>query len=304
MRIVMSGSTGLVGSALVPALSGAGHEVTRLVRPGRRGGAPGIAWDPAAGLMDGSGLEGHDAVVHLAGENIASGRWTAARKERIRASRVQGTALLARTLAGLAQPPATLVCASAIGYYGDRGDEVLTEESPPGDDFLARVCQEWEAAAAPARERGIRVVHLRFGVILSRSGGALARMLPPFRLGLGGRLGSGTQWMSWIALADVVRLVQAVLGDDRLSGPVNAVAPGAVTNAVFTRALGRALSRPTLLPVPAFALKLLLGEMAEALLLSSTRVRPAQLEGAGFPFVAPAIGPALEQALAPPGEQT
>jgi uncharacterized protein (TIGR01777 family) len=295
----MSGSTGLVGAALVPALAAAGHAVTRMVRPatGARAGDS-VTWDPGAGTLDSGRLAGHEAVIHLAGENIAAGRWTAARKERIRASRVAGTRLLATALAKLPTPPAVLISASAIGYYGHRGAEVLTETSAPGADFLARVCQDWEAAAEPARERRIRVVHLRFGVILSRTGGALARMLTPFRLGLGGRLGSGRQWMSWIALDDVVAVIRMALADSTLSGPVNVVAPQAVTNREFTLALGRCLSRPTLFPVPAMALRLLLGEMADALLLASTRVEPAVLAARGHTFHAAKIDDALAQALA------
>jgi hypothetical protein len=237
-------------------------------------------------------------VVHLAGENIASGRWNAARKARIRDSRVEGTALLARTLAELENPPSVLVCASAIGYYGDRGDEVLTEDSIPADDFLGTVCREWEAASAPAAEAGIRVVSLRFGVILARSGGALAKMLTPFKMGAGGKVGSGQQFMSWISLDDAVRTIDHAIATSDLSGPVNAVSPNPVTNAEFTRALGGELRRPTVLPMPAFAARLAFGEMADALLLASARVQPKRLVESGFEFRHPEIAPALRAVLA------
>jgi uncharacterized protein (TIGR01777 family) len=236
--------------------------------------------------------------VHLAGENIASGRWTAARRAAIRESRVTGTRLLAEGIGRLSRPPATLVCASAVGYYGDRGDERLTESSGAGRGFLAEVCQAWEAAAAPAAAAGVRVAHLRFGVILAASGGALARMLLPFRLGVGGRLGSGRQWMSWITLEDAVHVVRHVLERDACRGPVNAVAPHPVRNADFTRELAGALRRPALLPTPALALRIVLGDMARELLLASQRVEPAVLAGTGYRFRHPQIGPALRSVLA------
>jgi uncharacterized protein (TIGR01777 family) len=239
-----------------------------------------------------------DAVVHLAGESIAAGRWTAAVKERIRRSRVDGTRLLAETLARLERRPRVLVSASAVGYYGDRGDEPLTEESPPGVGFLADVARAWEAAADPARAVGIRVVHPRLGLVLAREGGALPRMALPFRLGLGGVIGSGRQYWSWIALPDAVRVIERALADATLAGPVNAVAPAPATNREFTRALGRVLGRPTLLPFPALGVRLLMGEMGRALLLGSARVLPRRLERAGFRFEHPELEGALRGALA------
>lgn len=296
MNILVSGSTGLIGSALVPALGAAGHRVRRLVR-GPSGGAGGdVRWDPEAGVLDAGGLEGCDAVVHLAGENIA-GRWTAAKKRRIRDSRVKGTGLLAQALARLGRPPRVLVCASAIGYYGDRGAEAMREDSPRGKGFLAEVCAEWEAAAAPAAQKGIRVVNLRFGVVLSPRGGALAKMLLPFRLGLGGTVGRGNQWMSWIAIDDAVGAILHALQSEALRGPANAVAPNPVTNRDFTRALGRAVRRPTIFPMPAFAARLAFGEMAEELLLASTRVEPVKLLATRYAFRHPEVEGALRHLL-------
>ena len=296
MKILVSGSTGLVGSALVPFLSTGGHEVIRLVRGRPQPGEAAVPWDPQAGTIEAAGLEGLDAVVHLAGENVA-GRWTAAKKARIRSSRVAGTRLLAEALAGLKRPPRTLVCASAIGYYGDRGDEVLREETPSGAGFLAEVCREWEAAARPAAEKGLRVVHLRIGVVLSPAGGALARMLTPFKLGLGGRIGAGSQFMSWIAIDDLTGAVHHALTTESLRGPVNAVAPRPVTNREFTKTLGRVLGRPTLFPMPAFAARLAFGEMADELLLASARVEPAKLVTSGYRFRAPELEGALRRLL-------
>ena len=297
MLVAVSGSTGLVGSEVVASLSAAGHEVVRLVRRVPSLGEKAVRWDPAKGEVDAAGLEGLDAVVHLAGENIASGRWNAARKAAIRGSRVNGTRLLCDALAGLARPPKTLVCASAIGYYGDRGADVLTEESSPGAGFLAEVCREWEAASEPAARKGIRVVALRIGVVLSPNGGALSRMLPPFRAGLGGVIGNGRQYVSWVALDDLVGIVLHALQSGELRGPVNAVAPVPVTNRELTEALGKVLSRPTLFPVPAFALRLAVGEMADALLLSSARVVPSRLEATGYPFRFPELPAALRHML-------
>ncbi len=298
MNILVSGSTGLIGSALVPALTAGGHRVVRLVRSQPTSGEATVAWDPAAGTIEADKLEGLDAVVHLAGESIAAGRWNEERKQRIRDSRVKGTRLLAETLARLQAKPKVLACASAIGYYGNRGDELLHESSTPGTSFLCEVCKEWEAACHPARQAGIRVVNLRFGVVLSRRGGALAQMLTPFKCGVGGKLGSGRQYMSWIALDDVVGIIQYVLTNDSLHGPVNTVAPGAVTNREFTRTLGRVLWRPTIFPMPAFAARLLFGEMADELLLASTRVQPARLLSAGYPFRFPELEGALRHVLA------
>lgn len=284
MKILVSGSHGLVGRSLTASLLIDGHEVVRLIRRGRNYGEPQIEWHPDQGLVDSSHLEGFDAVVHLAGESIASGRWTEEKKRRIRNSRVQGTQLLAEALAKLNHPPAAFLSASAIGYYGNRGDEILTEESEPGDDFLASVCIQWEQATGAAAEKGIRVVKMRFGIVLSKDGGALAQLLPPFRMGVGGRVGGGKQWMSWIALDDVIAAIKFLLERESLHGPVNFVAPNPVTNKEFTKTLGEVLSRPTLFPVPAFGARLAFGEMADALLLSSQRVRPVVLESSGYVF--------------------
>lgn len=257
-----------------------------------------IAWDPATGRLDPADLEGLDAVVHLAGENIGV-RWTAARKRQIRESRTLGTTLLSETLARLRQPPAVLVSMSAVGIYGDRGDEILTESSIPGsrEDFLVQVGTAWEAAAGPAAAAGIRVVHPRLGTVLDRHGGALARMLLPFRLGVGGRLGHGRQWMSWIALDDAIAALASVLTTETIRGPINLTAPAPVTNREFTAALGRVLTRPTVMPVPAAALRLMFGEMAQAILLGSTRAVPARLAALDFPFRYPELETALRRAL-------
>jgi uncharacterized protein (TIGR01777 family) len=296
MHVVVSGSRGLVGSALVPFLTTGGHRVTRLVR-GIAAGPDETAWDPARGLIDASRLDGVDAVVHLAGENIAAGRWTPARKAEIRRSRVVGTRNLCEVLARLPHPPKVLVSASAIGLYGDRGAEILTEESAAGTGFLAEVCREWEAAAEPAARVGIRVVNLRFGMVLSPTGGALKKMLLPFKLGMGGRIGSGEQFTSWIALDDVIGAIHHVLCEESVRGAVNAVAPDPVTNGEFTRTLARVLRRPTLLPVPAFAARLAFGEMADALLLAGARVMPARLQASGYRFRFPDLESALRHLL-------
>lgn len=299
MKILVSGSTGLIGSALIPALARQGHAVTRLARPGTTPGAEQaqIRWDPEAGSIDRARLEGTEAVVHLAGDPIAAGRWTPAKKARIRDSRVQGTRLLAETLAALERPPHLLACASAIGIYGNRGEEILREESPPGAGFLAEVGRQWEEAAEPARRRGIRVVHLRFGVVLSPRGGALAMMLPPFRMGLGGRLGSGRQFMSWAAIGDVVGAIEHLLSKENIRGPVNVVAPHPVTNAEFTKTLGKVLGRPVLFPIPAWAARLAFGELADEALLASARVEPARLLNSGYSFQYPDLEGALRHLL-------
>ncbi|HYN01302.1 MAG TPA: TIGR01777 family oxidoreductase [Vicinamibacteria bacterium] len=299
MKVVVTGASGLLGSALVPFLTAGGHEVVRLVRRAPRSKDE-ARWDPEAGEIDAAALEGTDAVVHLAGENIAGGRWTEARKALLRSSRVGPTELLARALAGLTKKPKVLVSASAIGYYGNRGDAWVTEKDAPAADFLGRLSVEWEAAAEPARKAGIRVVHPRFGIVLSPAGGALGKMLLPFKAGLGGVVGPGTQYMSWIALDDVLGVVHHLLDRADLEGPVNAAAPEPVTNAVFTKTLGRVLGRPTVASVPAFALRLALGEMADAALLSSTRVRPERLQASGYRFRFPDLEGALRHVLGKP----
>lgn len=295
MKILISGSHGLVGSALIKLLTTEGHEIVRLVRH-----APGpseIEWRPNQGVINAEQLEGFDAVVHLAGESIASGRWSRAKKQAILDSRVKGTTLLSQSLAQLSQPPAVFVSASAIGYYGNRGDEELTEESGPGNNFVAHVCKEWEKSTTPAIEKGIRTVHARIGIVLDTNGGALAQMLTPFRLGIGGRFGDGKQWMSWIALDDVVGALRLMLYDNFINGPVNFVGPFPVTNAEFTKTLGRVLSRPTIFPVPAFAARLGLGEMADELLLSGQKVIPVVLQSRGFAFQLPRLEIALRKIL-------
>ena len=297
MNVLVTGSSGLVGSALVTQLESDGHAVTRLVRSRRGGGEARVLWDPEAGTIDSASLEGLDAVVHLAGESIAAGRWTAARKARILESRVKGTRLLADALAGLQERPKVLISASAVGYYGDRGEESLREESASGSGFLAEVCRQWEAAAAPAAQGGIRVVHPRFAMILSTAGGALQRLLLPFRLGLGGRLGSGRQFMSWVALDDAVGAICHALTHDDLQGPVNTASPTPLRNREFTRTLGHVLRRPTVFPLPAFAARLAFGQMADELLLTSQRVVPAKLLASGYQFGFPDLESALRHVL-------
>lgn len=297
MNVLVSGSTGLVGSAVVDALTAAGDRVTRLVRTEVAPGTAAIAWDPASRRLPAPALEGLDAVVHLAGENIAKGRWNAAKKTAIRDSRVQGTRVLCEALAQLVDAPKVLVSASAIGYYGSRGDQVMREDSRPGTDFLAEVCRDWEAATQPAATRGIRVVHLRIGVVLAREGGALHKMLTPFKLGAGGVMGPGTQYVSWVALDDVVGIVMHALSNASLAGPVNAVAPHPVSNHEWTKTLGRVLKRPTKAWMPTPVVKVLFGEMGEALLLSSTRVEPARLQASGYTFCHPELEGALRHIL-------
>jgi uncharacterized protein (TIGR01777 family) len=289
VKIAVTGASGLVGSALVPALEGAGHEIVRLVRRAPSGPDE-LAWDPAAGTIDAAGLEGVDVAVHLAGETIGQ-RWTSSARERILSSRVDGTALIARTLADLEPRPSALVHASAVGLY-PTGDATLTEESPSGTGFHSDVVVAWEHAAEPAREAGIRTVALRQAPIVARDGGFVARMLLPFRLGLGGRIGSGRQWWSWVALADVVRAYLFVLDSD-VSGALNVAAPGVVTSAEFVDALGHALHRPTVLPLPAFAVRAAFGEMGEEMLLGSRRAVPERLTQAGFSFAHPELEPFL-----------
>jgi uncharacterized protein (TIGR01777 family) len=278
-----------------------GHEVIRLVRAKSRTPSKEIiGWNPEAGYVDTAGLEGLDAIVHLAGEPIAAGRWNTARKARIRDSRVRGTRLLCEALTHQARPPATLLCASAIGYYGDRGEEILTEQSAAGTGFLADVCREWEAATDPARQKGVRVVNLRFGVILSTAGGALAKMLTPFKMGVGGIIGSGRQYMSCISIDDCVGAILHALATVNLTGPANIVQPGPVTNQEFTKTLGKVLGRPTIFPMPAVAARLAFGEMADQLLLASARVEPRQLLASGFQFRQADLETALRHVLGKP----
>jgi uncharacterized protein len=291
--VAVTGSHGFVGSALVPALRRAGHRVVRLVR-GQPKSADELRWDPEAGTVDAAGLEGIGGVVHLAGAGIGDKRWTDARKRLILESRTKGTTLLARTLAQLARPPSVLVSASATGYYGDRGDEPLDEQSAPGNDFVAGVCVQWEAATAPAADAGIRVARTRSGIILGREGGVFPRMLLPFRLGLGGRMGSGRQYMSWISIDDEVRAILHALVQERVAGPVNLTGPRPVTNAEFTKTLGRVLHRPTAIPTPLLPLRALYGsELVQHLLVEGQRVLPKQLEQTGYAFARPTLEEAL-----------
>lgn len=304
MRIAITGASGFVGTAAVEHLTTAGHDVVRLVRRTGDGTSASdspasrtAAWNPTTGELDTENLGAIDAVVHLAGENVAGGRWTKARRRAIRDSRGPVTERLAQSLAALERPPRVLVSASATGFYGDRGDTVLDEQSPAGQGFLADVATEWERGTDPARDAGIRVVNLRIGLVLHHSGGALARMLLPFRLGLGGRLGSGQQWLGFVTRHDLVRAVQFAIEHDTVRGPTLATPPQPVRNHEFTKALGQALRRPTVLPAPAFALRLLLGEMADALLLASQRVVPRVLPAAGFRHEHAEIGAAVRWAL-------
>ncbi len=293
MKILVSGSSGMLGTALLASLRADGHTIGCLVRPGRPAGAGDVQWDPVANTLDLTAAEGADALVNLAGASIGEGRWSAARKKILRSSRVDATRSLVEQLSKLRRPPAAFLSSSATGYYGNRGDETLTESSAPGDDFLAQLARDWEAEAQHAASFGARTVILRFGVILAAHGGALPRMLMPFRLGLGGRLGSGEQWMSWLALEDAVGIIRYTLAAPELRGPVNAVAPNPVRNVEFTRILARTLHRPAFFPAPSFALRLALGEMAEALLLASQRALPERLSGLGYSFLKPQLEPAL-----------
>jgi uncharacterized protein (TIGR01777 family) len=296
LRIAVTGSRGLVGSALVPLLTTGGHRVLRLVR-GAAAEPDAVRWDPASGVQDLTRLDGVDALVHLAGENIAARRWTDAHKAAVRQSRVEGTRRLCEALAALPHPPKVLGTASATGFYGNRGEDVLTEESPSGTGFLAEVCREWEAATQPAERAGIRVVHLRFGMVLSPRGGALGKMLLPFRLGIGGPSGSGRQYVSWVAIDDAIGVVLHALVREDLRGPINVVSPAPVSNAAFARTLGRVLRRPALLPLPALAARLAFGEMADALLLASARVLPAKLQASGYRFRLPELEGAMRHLL-------
>ncbi|BBO36340.1 TIGR01777 family oxidoreductase [Lacipirellula parvula] len=297
-RILITGASGLVGSRLSAELAKLGAQPVAAVRRPVRDEARELYWNPDRGEIDRAKLEGIDAVVHLAGENIAEGRWSEEFKRKILESRVKGTHLVADALAHLERKPRVFVSASAIGYYGNRGADVMTEQSSPDDDFLAKVCQQWEAAAQPARDAGIPVTNIRIGVVLSADGAALAKMLTPFKLGLGGKVGSGEQFMSWITIDDLVGAIIFLLSrSEPVVGPVNVVAPNPSTNLSFTKTLGRVLGRPTVLPMPAFAVKLLFGEMGDALLLSSTRVAPTALQSAGYQFQYPELEPALRHLL-------
>ncbi len=300
MRIAITGSSGLIGSALSAWLSDNGHAVTRVVRsssirdPRHRI----VLWNPSSGVVDSTGLENHDAVVHLAGEDIAAGRWTQARKHVIRESRIHGTRLLCETLASLAQKPRVLITASGIGYYGNHDpNDRVDETGPRGAGFLADLVRDWEQAAAPAKAAGIRVVHTRFGIVLSPRGGALAKMLPPFKMGLGGKVGNGRQVMSWIALGDVPPVMFHVIARESLDGPINVVSPHPVTNSEFARILGMVLGRPAIVPLPAFMARVLFGEMADALLLGGAHVIPRRLEETGFRFAYPRLEQALTHLL-------
>lgn len=299
MKIIISGATGLVGNALAHALRDEGHSVARLVRAGNAE-AGDIRWDPDAAKVDLAALEGADTCVNLNGASIGDGRWTPERKSLLRSSRLNTTRFLVNAFSRLTEKPRAFLSASAIGFYGSCGDEILTETSASGTDFLSELSREWEREAQRAESFGIRTAVLRFGVILSTRGGALPRMLTPFKLGVGGRLGDGKQWISWIALDDVVGVIRWALADSHATGPVNVVAPSPVRNAEFTRVLAKALGRPAVFPAPALALRLLLGEMADALLLGSQRVRPEKLLALGYPFRFDKLEPALRSALADP----
>lgn len=297
MDVAITGSSGLIGTALASALEQGGHRVVRLVRPGTPLDSDSLRWDPVAGTVDAGGLEGIGAVVHLAGKGVGEHRWTKRHKAEVLQSRVVGTRLLVETLAALQRPPSALVSASGIDYYGDRGDEVLTEDSGLGSGFLADVCARWEAATAAAAQAGIRVARIRSGIVLSPKGGALARMLTPFKLGLGGKLGSGEQWWSWISIEDEAAAIVHLIQTPGLSGPFNLTAPHPVTNARFTCVLGKVLGRPTVLSVPKLALRAAFGEFADEALLGSHRIVPHRLEEAGYQFRSPQLEEALRDLL-------
>jgi uncharacterized protein (TIGR01777 family) len=298
-KILITGASGMIGSHLMRVLESSGHAVLSAVRREARNDRE-VRWVPERGEIDRAKLQGIDGVVHLAGASIAGQRWSTAYKQEIRESRVKGTRLISETIAQLDPKPRVFACASAIGYYGDRGDAVLDESAAPGEGFLPEVCLAWENSCEAARAAGIRTVNMRNGVVLSNEGGALKSMLLPFKLGVGGRVGSGKQYFSWMALDDTVSVMKFVLENDSLSGPVNLVSPQAVTNYEFTKTLGKVLSRPTIFPMPAFAARLALGEMADELLLSSTRIVPTKLEQAGFQFAYPQLEPALRHVLRKP----
>lgn len=297
MKIAITGATGLVGSELVPFLQAGGHEVLKMVRNKSQSSPTQVYWNPDTGEIEANKLEGIDAMVHLAGDNVADGNWTPAKKQRIKESRTKGTKLIADTLANLQQPPKTFISASAIGYYGERGDKVMDETSSAGEGFLTDVCKEWEAACKPAKDKGIRTVNMRVGVVLSPKGSALGKMLPIFQLGGGGILGNGKQYMSWIAIDDLIGAIYHALNTPSLSGPVNGTAPNPATNSEFTKVLGKVLFRPTIAPVPGFGVKMLFGEMGETLLLGSTRVLPKALQDSGYQFLFPDLEGALRHVL-------
>ncbi len=296
MRIAIAGASGLVGSALIPELESDGHEIVRLVRNTPKAGE--IEWHPNQDEINPATIDGFEAIINLAGESIAEGRWTDEKKKRIRDSRVNGTHLISEAIAKLTTKPRVFLCASATGIYGDRGDETLDEQSESGGGFLAGVCREWEKATEPASNAGVRVVTLRFGPILARAGGMLEKMLTPFKMGLGGKIGSGKQYISWVGIEDVTAATKLALNDESIRGPLNIVSPTPVTNERFTRALGEALSRPTVMSMPAFAARLAFGEMADEMLLVSQRVVPKRLNTAGFKFQNPDLEGAIRKYVA------
>ena len=296
MKILVAGASGLVGSALIPVLESEGTEITGLVRSSPK--ANEIEWHPNHGGIDATRLEGFDAIINLAGENIAEGRWTDEKKRKIRDSRVDGTHLLSEAIAKLATKPRVFLCASATGFYGDRDDEILDETSDSGGGFLANVCRDWEGATESAAKAGVRVVNLRFGPILAREGGMLGKMLTPFKLGMGGKVGSGKQYISWVAIDDVIGAIKLALADESIHGALNVVSPNPVTNEEFTKTLGEVLSRPTVMSIPAFAARLVFGEMADEMLLVSQRVAPKKLNEAGYQFKHPELESALRHYLA------
>ena len=293
MKTAIAGASGLVGSALIPVLERDGHEITRLVRNAPKAGE--IEWHPNQDVLKANDFEGFDVIINLAGENIAGGRWTDDQKRKIRDSRVNGTHLLSEAISKLARKPKVFVCASATGIYGDRGDETLDEQSESGGGFLAGVCREWEKASEPASKAGVRVVNLRFGPILAREGGMLSKLLTPFKMGMGGKVGSGKQFISWVALEDAVRVVKFAIDDETIRGPLNVVSPNPVTNEEFTKTLGHVLNRPTALAMPAFAARLAFGEMADEMLLTSQHVIPKRLTHGGFQFELPELEGAMRR---------
>ena len=297
MKILIAGATGLIGSKLVPFLKEQGHQVVILTREQGQLDSGSISWNPESGFIDGSKLEGFDAIINLAGENIADGRWTEEKKEKIYKSRVNLTRQLSEAIANLTKPPKVFINASATGYYGNKWDIIQTEDSPRGVGFLADLCLKWEEATQVAEDRGIRVVKLRTGIVLSPQGGALGKMIPPFKMGMGGTLGGGAQYMSWITLEDLIRVIDFALTHDSIKGPINVVTPNPVSNADFTKALGKQLHRPTFMHMPEMVVKVMFGEMADEMLLSSTRAMPEKLTNAGFKFEYPMLEEALQHVL-------